>query len=59
MADNRRPPKGEAMPQLEDTAVEEDLQYLPGWERRGNRNVKTLPFMWWYSASSGSGTIIA
>jgi hypothetical protein len=47
------------MPQLEDTAVEEDLQYLPGWERRGNRNVKTLPFMWWYSASSGSGAIIA
>jgi hypothetical protein len=30
------------MPRLEDTAVEEGLQHLPGWERRGDEIVKTF-----------------
>jgi 4a-hydroxytetrahydrobiopterin dehydratase len=30
------------MPRLDDTAVEEGLQRLPGWERRGNQIVKTF-----------------
>ena len=30
------------MPQLDDTAVEEGLQRLPGWERRGNEIAKTF-----------------
>ena len=30
------------MPRLDDTAVEEGLQRLPGWERRGNEIVKTF-----------------
>jgi 4a-hydroxytetrahydrobiopterin dehydratase len=30
------------MPRLDDTAVEEGLQHLPGWERRGNQIVKTF-----------------
>jgi 4a-hydroxytetrahydrobiopterin dehydratase len=30
------------MPGLDDTAVEEGLQHLPGWERRGNEIVKTF-----------------
>jgi 4a-hydroxytetrahydrobiopterin dehydratase len=30
------------MPMLDDTAVEEGLQHLPGWERRGNEIVKTF-----------------
>jgi 4a-hydroxytetrahydrobiopterin dehydratase len=34
--------KGGAMPLLDDTAVEEGLQRLPGWERRGNEIVKTF-----------------
>src|ERR671911_12053 len=35
-------PEGEAMPRLDDTAVEEGLQHLPGWERRGHQIVKTF-----------------
>ena len=31
-----------AMPRLDDTAVAEGLQHLPGWERRGNQIVKTF-----------------
>jgi 4a-hydroxytetrahydrobiopterin dehydratase len=30
------------MPQLDDTAVAEGLQRLPGWDRRGNQIVKTF-----------------
>jgi 4a-hydroxytetrahydrobiopterin dehydratase len=30
------------MPRLDDTAVEEGLARLPGWERRGNQIVKTF-----------------
>lgn len=30
------------MPPLDDTAVEEALKRLPGWERRGNQIVKTF-----------------
>ena len=30
------------MPRLDDTAVEEGLQHLPGWERRGSEIVKTF-----------------
>ena len=30
------------MPGLNDTAIEEGLQRLPGWERRGNQIVKTF-----------------
>jgi 4a-hydroxytetrahydrobiopterin dehydratase len=30
------------MPRLDDTAVEEGLQHLPGWKRRGNQIVKTF-----------------
>ena len=30
------------MSRLDDTAVEEGLQRLPGWERRGNEIVKTF-----------------
>jgi 4a-hydroxytetrahydrobiopterin dehydratase len=30
------------MPRLEDTAVEEGLARLPGWERRGDQIVKTF-----------------
>jgi 4a-hydroxytetrahydrobiopterin dehydratase len=30
------------MPPLDDTAVEEGLQHLPGWERRGHQIVKTF-----------------
>jgi 4a-hydroxytetrahydrobiopterin dehydratase len=30
------------MPRLDDTAVAEGLQHLPGWERRGNQLVKTF-----------------
>jgi 4a-hydroxytetrahydrobiopterin dehydratase len=30
------------MPRLDDTAVEEGLQRLPGWERRGNEILKTF-----------------
>jgi hypothetical protein len=47
------------MPRLDDTAVEEGLQHLPGWKRRGNQIVKTLPFTRWYSASPGSCVVIA
>jgi hypothetical protein len=28
--------EGGAMPRLDDTAVAEGLQHLPGWERRGD-----------------------
>jgi 4a-hydroxytetrahydrobiopterin dehydratase len=42
MTDNRPPREGGAMPRLDDTAVEEGLQRLPGWERRGNEIVKTF-----------------
>jgi 4a-hydroxytetrahydrobiopterin dehydratase len=42
MTDNRPPEEGEAMPRLDDTAVAEGLQHLPGWERRGNQIVKTF-----------------
>ena len=30
------------MPRLDDTAVAEGLQHLPGWERRGSQIVKTF-----------------
>jgi 4a-hydroxytetrahydrobiopterin dehydratase len=30
------------MPRLDDTAVAEGLQHLPGWERRSNQIVKTF-----------------
>jgi 4a-hydroxytetrahydrobiopterin dehydratase len=30
------------MPRLDDTAIEEGLQHLPGWERRGNQIVKSF-----------------
>jgi 4a-hydroxytetrahydrobiopterin dehydratase len=30
------------MPLLDDTAIEEGLQLLPGWERRSNEIVKTF-----------------
>jgi 4a-hydroxytetrahydrobiopterin dehydratase len=30
------------MPRLDDTAVAKGLQLLPGWERRGDRIVKTF-----------------
>jgi len=42
MTDNRPPQEGGAMPRLDDTAVAEGLQRLPGWERRGNQIVKTF-----------------
>jgi 4a-hydroxytetrahydrobiopterin dehydratase len=42
MTDNRPPREGGAMPQLDDTAVAEGLQRLPGWERRGNQIVKSF-----------------
>ena len=42
MADNRGEGEGGAMPQLDETAVEEDLQTLPGWERRGDENIETF-----------------
>jgi 4a-hydroxytetrahydrobiopterin dehydratase len=44
MADNRVRLEGGAMPRLDDTAVEEGLQHLPGWERRDNEIVKTFAF---------------
>jgi 4a-hydroxytetrahydrobiopterin dehydratase len=30
------------MPKLDDTAIEEGLQHLPGWERRGSEIIKTF-----------------
>jgi 4a-hydroxytetrahydrobiopterin dehydratase len=42
MADNPGPPEGGATPRLDDAAVAEGLQRLPGWERRGNQIVKTF-----------------
>jgi 4a-hydroxytetrahydrobiopterin dehydratase len=42
MTDNRPPREGGAMPRLDDTAVAEGLQRLPGWERRGNQIAKTF-----------------
>jgi 4a-hydroxytetrahydrobiopterin dehydratase len=42
MTDNRPPREGGAMTRLDDTAVAEGLQRLPGWERRGNQIVKTF-----------------
>src|SRR4030095_16857178 len=42
MTDNHPPREGGAMPWLDDTAVAEGLQRLPGWERRGNQIVKTF-----------------
>jgi 4a-hydroxytetrahydrobiopterin dehydratase len=42
LADNHLPREGGAMPRLDDTAVAEGLQRLPGWERRGNQIVKTF-----------------
>jgi 4a-hydroxytetrahydrobiopterin dehydratase len=30
------------MPRLDDTAIEEGLQHLPGWERRGSAIIKTF-----------------
>jgi pterin-4a-carbinolamine dehydratase len=30
------------MPRLDDTAIEEGLACLPGWERRDNQIVKTF-----------------
>jgi 4a-hydroxytetrahydrobiopterin dehydratase len=42
MTDNHPPWEGGAMPRLDDTAVAEGLQRLPGWERRGDQIVKTF-----------------
>jgi 4a-hydroxytetrahydrobiopterin dehydratase len=42
MTDNHLPREGGAMPRLDDTAVAEGLQRLPGWKRRGNQIVKTF-----------------
>src|SRR5215216_4711559 len=42
MAHNHVRPEGGAMPRLDDTAVAEGLQHLPGWQRRGNQIVKTF-----------------
>src|SRR5829696_1509278 len=42
IADNRLRAEGGAMPRLDDTAIEEGLQHLPGWERRGSEIVKTF-----------------
>jgi 4a-hydroxytetrahydrobiopterin dehydratase len=42
IADNPGPPEGGAMPRLDDTAIAEGLQHLPGWERHGNQIVKTF-----------------
>jgi 4a-hydroxytetrahydrobiopterin dehydratase len=42
MAQNRVRVEGGAVPGLDDAAVEEDPQHLPGWERRGNQIVKTF-----------------
>jgi 4a-hydroxytetrahydrobiopterin dehydratase len=42
MADNYVRAEGGAMPRLDDTAIEEGLQRLPGWERRGDEIVKTF-----------------
>jgi len=42
IADNRVRPEGGAMARLDDTAVAEGLQHLPGWQRRGNQLVKTF-----------------
>jgi 4a-hydroxytetrahydrobiopterin dehydratase len=42
MADNRGHREGGTMSRLDDTAVEEGLQRLPGWERRGNEILKTF-----------------
>jgi 4a-hydroxytetrahydrobiopterin dehydratase len=42
MADNRIRVEGGTMPRLDDTAIDEGLQRLPGWERRGNQIVKSF-----------------
>jgi 4a-hydroxytetrahydrobiopterin dehydratase len=42
MADNRLRPEGGAMPRLDEAAIEEGLQHLPGWERRGDQIVKSF-----------------
>jgi 4a-hydroxytetrahydrobiopterin dehydratase len=42
MADNHVRAEGGAMPRLDDTAIEEGLQRLPGWERRGDEIVKAF-----------------
>jgi 4a-hydroxytetrahydrobiopterin dehydratase len=42
MADNHLRAEGGTMPRLDDTAVAEGLQHLPGWERRGDQIVKTF-----------------
>jgi 4a-hydroxytetrahydrobiopterin dehydratase len=42
MADNRIRVEGGTMPRLDDTAIEEGLQRLPGWERRGNQIAKSF-----------------
>ncbi len=42
VVDNRARREGGAMPLLDDDAVEEGLQRLPGWERRGDQIMKTF-----------------
>jgi 4a-hydroxytetrahydrobiopterin dehydratase len=42
MADNRIRADGGTTPRQDDTAIEEGLQHLPGWERRGNQIVKSF-----------------
>jgi 4a-hydroxytetrahydrobiopterin dehydratase len=42
MADNRIRVEGGTMPRLDDTAIDEGLQRLPGWERRGNQIAKSF-----------------
>jgi hypothetical protein len=42
MADNHGRAEGGTMPRLDDTAVEEGLRRLPGWERRGSQIVKSF-----------------
>jgi 4a-hydroxytetrahydrobiopterin dehydratase len=57
MADNYLRTEGGAMPRLDDTAVEEDLWRLPGWERRGHQiarpsRARTSPTRWCSSTRS-------
>jgi 4a-hydroxytetrahydrobiopterin dehydratase len=42
VVDNRARQEGGTMPRLDDAAVEEGLQRLPGWDRRGDEIVKTF-----------------
>jgi hypothetical protein len=55
MAHNHVRPEGGTMPRLDDTAVAEGLQHLPGWERHGNEIINT--FLWEeFAQAMGSST---